>query len=603
MKFLVKNIREIFASPLLRVVFLAALFARVAFAFLIWTPGFQSPYTSMSNMYVRSAYGILSGHGYAQYLPGSDAYNDIREKVINPARKKWVYPRVRPGELSMEGIYAETLHPPGWSLVGAAATFLTHIPVWYIMQVLTIIADLIALILLFGLLKKLKVSSTAIIISLIFYAVFPPIIFQTVNVRPEGFMSFFILLITTFFVEYYQSGKTKHLLFAAIASGLMSYFRPDFILYLPFLCLIFTYDLFKKFSFKSLLKYIARPVFALTVSIIILLPWGLRNYDHYGKLILTSSGAGCTLVTGLGTYPNPWGFGPSDDDRQQEAVEAGFAHAFNVEADDFFKNKFYEAVKENPKAYLKIIAKRFIQPIAPPYSWGIKRSEGVSYTKFRSNGNNILSEPFILVKNYWSDLISMILMFFGNLGIIWIFIKEKKNVVLKLVPVLAYTYAVISHVFTHMAPYYLQPVIFAEIIGLAYLITYFINELVKIFNHTLSKYLITGLATALLELGLYKVLTLITDNYSFAHVSSYILSASINFLISKYYVFKDATNTFWVQATTFIIVVILSGLINTSLFVLLVRNDANDLFAKIIAIIISVVFNFATKRLIVFARR
>jgi hypothetical protein len=426
----------------------------------------------MSNMYVRSAYGILSGHGYAQYVPLSPAYNDIINKVISPAFDEGKYPDAGKLNLSNEGAYPETLHPPGWSVLAAALTFITRIPVWFIMQGVTILFDLAALLLFFMLLREWKIKESMQRTAVLLYAVFPPLLFITANVRPEGFMSFFILANTLLFVRYYQTRQFRFLLYCGLVSGLMSYFRPDFLLFVPFLCLIFTTEFFRSISLRNFILYAGRPLFILLVTFATLLPWGIRNYREFGQWIFTSSGAGCTLVTGLGTYPNPWGFGPSDADRLDEAVKAGYRDAFDVKADPFFRQMFSEAVAEHPSAFLGILARRLIQPLAPPYSWGIQREEGASFTAFRSKGISLLSAWTLILRNYWTDMASAILMLLGNAGMIMLFIREKENKILRWVPVLAYAYAVFSHVFTHMAPYYVLPAVFAQLLGLVYLIAW-----------------------------------------------------------------------------------------------------------------------------------
>jgi hypothetical protein len=361
-------------------------------------------------------------------------------------------------------------------MLAAGLTFLTRIPVWFVMQAATILFDLAGLLLLFLLLTEWNQKEKVRNLALFLYAVFPPLLFITANVRPEGFMSFFILANSYLFVRYYKTRQIRFLLFCGIVSGLMSYFRPDFLLFCPFLCLIFTFEFFKKPGLSHFLLYAGRPVLILAITFAMLLPWGIRNHREFGEWIFTSSGAGCTLVTGLGTYPNPWGFGPSDGSRHSEAVNAGFRDAFDVKADPFFRKMFSEAVSEHPAAFLEILARRLIQPLAPPYSWGIKRESGVSYTKFRFNGISLLSNWKLILKNYATDIISAVLMLLGNAGMLLLFLKEKNNKALRWIPVLAYSYAVLSHVFTHMAPYYILPGVFAQLIGLAFLIDFVLRK-------------------------------------------------------------------------------------------------------------------------------
>jgi hypothetical protein len=70
-------------------------------------------------------------------------------------------------------------------------------------------------------------------------------------------------------------------------------------------------------------------VFAQVVVFLVLSPWAFRNYGICGRWVFTSSGVGATLITGLGEFNNPWGFGYTDEDRYKQAVLQGFSSAWS----------------------------------------------------------------------------------------------------------------------------------------------------------------------------------------------------------------------------------------------------------------------------------
>lgn len=458
-----------------RFIFIIAVIARLIYSILIWSSVCKSPYETMSVMYVRSAFGILIGDGYSQYKPGSEAYNDLNLKVIEPAKKGVSINNLLNEDLSKNGVYLETLHPPGWSIVAAFLTKYTGTNMWKGMQVLTSLVDALCIFLLFRLFALFSFPTFITNATLWFYALFPPILYNAVTVKPTGFILFFILSISLLFYKYYKLGELKWFLIAALLNGIATLFRAEYLLFLPFLCLLFTGAYVKRINIKTSFIYIGRPILAIALSIFILSPWGLRNLKHFDKFIITSSGAGCTLVTGLGTYPNPWGFGPSDLDRHKESLEAGYTGAFVLEADVFFKDKFFNAIKSNPAAYLKILGRRMIAGLVPAYSWGLVRDKGVSYTKSRSSGKlpKVLSSTFL--KNYWSDLISAFLVIPGHLGLILMLFKHQDRSAVGFL-FLAYLYSLLVHVLTVLvAPFYMIPTIYVQLIGFAYFI-YFIRE-------------------------------------------------------------------------------------------------------------------------------
>ena len=451
----------------LLIVLAVAMVCRIAYAFLVWHGTFVSPDETMSKMYVRSAYMVAAGIGYYQvYPPASPGRRDVLRLVEEARQGKVITPETA-GDISREGLYPELLHPPGWSVVAAGLHRVFRQPVWLVMQALTIGVDVAACGLLYWLVLLCLGNQRVAVVASVIYAVFPTLCYATVNLRPLGFMSFFMILATICAVLAGKSaGGKKWVYYVAcgVVLGLSVYFRPDFLLLGPFFILGFW------LCERRFWMPVVAGVAILVVSLAVLFPWAHRNHQVCGRWIFTSCGAGCTLVTGLGTYPNPWGFGPSDIDRGREARAQGLKTPFCPEADLYFRKVFAEAVKEHPLAYAKIVAKRIPQAVATPYSWGLKRKGKISFTELRTGGKILEKLPYI-VRTFGARLSMAVLSFISLICSIAMFLRERKRHVLIVFPLLVPGYAALSHLFTHMAPYYLLPGVFGFLIGLAYVLS------------------------------------------------------------------------------------------------------------------------------------
>jgi hypothetical protein len=250
-----------------------------------------------------------------------------------------------------------------------------------------------------------------------------------------------------------------------VSIGIGSYFRPDFLLLGPFFFIGLWFYL-RRFWF-SLLAGTA----VLAISLLVLFPWAYRNYQICGRWIFTSSAVGSTLISGLGAHPNPWGFGPSDNDRAIDAAKHGISNPLGPVADAYFRKVFVESVKERPWAYAKIIAQRTPHIIATPYTCGFKRTGKIAYSELQSQGK-IFSNIGYMVKTFWDRILMAIISFVSLVCTIEMFLCERTRYKLIIFPILVPVYSALSHLFTIMEPEYLLPGVFGQLIGLAYVMSH-----------------------------------------------------------------------------------------------------------------------------------
>lgn len=450
-------------------ILLAATALRIFYANLVWTPAAKSPDASMSVMYVRSAYLLAAGLGYSQTIPGSPAYKSIEGVggLKETARDGKRITLETGGLVPADGLYPETLHPPGWSILGAIFHRATGLPVWLVMQILGILFDLAACGILYGLtlnvLKKHKIAATATLL----YALFPPFAYASVRLQPIGFVCFFVLLETAIVLSAARrKGRLKFTLYAlcGVLLGVSAYFRPDYLLLGPFLMAGVWWN--ERRYWQPLVLAVGMTI----ISVAVLSPWAYRNHEQLGRWVFTSTSAGATLITGLGGYPNPWGFGPSDIDRAKEASAQGISTPWSSEADLYFRKTFVEAIKSHPGAYIGILLRKSWMPLAPPHDWGLtSTTRKRPFYEIRREGK-VFDNLKYVIHTYWSRALSSAIMLLGNLGLLLIVFKEparRKDMVFLILVIL---YAAFSHVFTVMFPIYILPAAFVPLIGLAYIL-------------------------------------------------------------------------------------------------------------------------------------
>lgn len=259
---------------------------------------------------------------------------------------------------------------------------------------------------------------------------------------------------------------------AGLALGIGSYLRPDYLLapiaMLPFLwaCL------------RRLLPAVLGTVMVMVVALATLSPWAHRNHVLYDRWIFTSSGAGATLVTGLGEFRNPWGIGATDTDRHEEARANGFVSAWIPEADQYFRQVWWQAVSSQPTAYLRLMIKRLPIALAPPFEFGFDNPLRTrTFTDSRKAGQDryqaVLSDPKYLLAAYWDNLLMAALSGVALLASLWWLVLDNQRWAMILLVLSPHLYSIATHVIIHVEPRFLLPSMFGLLIGLAFVVVRF----------------------------------------------------------------------------------------------------------------------------------
>jgi hypothetical protein len=223
---------------------------------------------------------------------------------------------------------------------------------------------------------------------------------------------------------------------------------------------------------RTLWKPVWTMVLAQLTVLFVLFPWAYRNHNLSGRWIFTSTSVGATLVTGLGEFRNPWGLGPTDEDRAKEAAAVGIPSPWFSDADLHFRKLFLQCIIEKPTAYLGTVVRRVPLVAAPPFTFGFSNpAKTKTFTQMREGHQDrydvLRSQTLYFLKAYWDYLGMAALAFLCTLSVTVLCFKEWRNPIIFFL-LCPHLYCISSHILTHLEPRFLLPTIFCWLFGLSY---------------------------------------------------------------------------------------------------------------------------------------
>jgi hypothetical protein len=254
---------------------------------------------------------------------------------------------------------------------------------------------------------------------------------------------------------------------SGIVLGLGSYLRPDYAA-LPLFMLPGLWICSRKW-----IQPLGGAMVAQAMVLLVLFPWACRNHTTSGRWIFTSTSVGPTLITGLGEFHNPWGFGGADEDRDKQAREAGLDSPWSAEADLYFRHLFWKSATDNPGAYLTAVARRLPLALATPLAWGYANPmKTSSFSQLRQGGadryETMRRHPQYVLAAYWDALLVAGIMLACTLSVVAMTILERARWGLILLLMSPHLYGIGSHALTHLEPRFLLPSLFCWLMALAY---------------------------------------------------------------------------------------------------------------------------------------
>ena len=338
-------------------------------------------------------------------------------------------------------------------------------------QGLAIIVDSMAALVVCWIASRLFGAKVGVLAGLA-YALFPPLAYASVNKMPSCLLSFFVVSGLACAVVAAKSEYARSLRWYAacgVVVGLGSYLRPDYMLMPVALC-VGSIGRWTQWR-----RYFMSVFVAQGMVFLVLLPWATRNHDVTERWIFTSTSVGVSLITGLGSFDNPWNLGYADEDRQKEAEEQGFVSFRTSEADLYFRRLFWRYVREDPDAYAASVVRRLPLALIPPFGWGYDNPWKVrTFTERRARKEDryavMRNDPFYFLAAYWDRLLISGLSFCCLVAVGVMVLVERNQLRLIALVLSPHVYSICGHLVTHLEPRYLLPSMSCWLIGLAYVL-------------------------------------------------------------------------------------------------------------------------------------
>lgn len=458
-------------------VLVLAIALAVRLGFLLWNLSgwYFIPQNTLSHVYFQQGYAISAGYGYviSDSARGDAILNDLYRDVS--AGKLRVL-RENAAPLLQSDVRPDVSHPPGTSMLIAAIYRIFGIPADVPLQVIAIVLDSFSAALFCWIVTATFGVRMGLVAGLL-YALFPPFAAAAVSKQPDGMLSFFLTAPLACVIKATDEREPMQLFWsvcAGICLGFGGYLRPDYIL----LAVVLMFGLWAYTG--RFWRSVRTAAVIQVVTLLVLLPWAYRNYNVCGRWIFTSTMVGAVLITGLGEFQNPWGFGAFDEDRTAEAKAQGISSAWQCEGDLYLRRAFLNSVLERPTGYLATVLKRLPIVLATPFTFGFQNPwKTQTFSQAREAGDDryqvLLRRPGYLFAAYWDYIAMSSLTLFCFIAILFTAIKERSQAGLIFLLISPHLYSIGTHMLTHMEPRFLLSSMFCWLIGPAYVLSRYSN--------------------------------------------------------------------------------------------------------------------------------
>ena len=312
----------------------AGLALRLVFAFGYWT---GEVLTRDEREYLSLARSVAAGHGFVY-----DA--EVKSGPVDPFGRA-------PG------------YPLFLALVGGGGSVTTSVPASVKMAQAVVGGLGVVLV---GLLARRLAGDRAMVAAAAIAACYPPLVWISAYAFSEAIFWPLGLLVAWIFqrhrVSFYEKRKTTpDVVFAGVLTGAAILIRPAMLFFVP---LAAAWLLWKR-----------RPGAALgfvLASAIVIAPWTIRNYQHYGRFVLVASEGGVTFWTG--NHPLARGDGDlaanPELKREQQALAAKYPSLTEEALEPIYYREALAWMRAHPIDWLGLELRKvfyLIVPIGPSY--------------------------------------------------------------------------------------------------------------------------------------------------------------------------------------------------------------------------------------------
>jgi len=311
-----KDFRVILFAPIMKFkkihyIILLGIILRIS-ATIIWGDFTKNYYWE----YGEITKNILHGNGYSLfYMENSELQHQFKED-INPAKSAYM--------------------PPGYVFFLLPFMYLNDIAVRNVLIYLFhILFASIVIYLVYLLTKKIFNERTAIVAAII-SALLPEFIYAVLSFSPTVIYHLLVLSILIIFLNF-EKIKFRYL-YIAFLIALTIYFRSEFVLF--FLMIVLFFLLKKQYIISTKLFFIV---------LILILPWSIRNYLVFEKVVPLSTSFGLNLYRGN----NAEGIGSWGEDETEAKISMLGMDNLELEVNKIYQSKAVEFFQANPDQVIK----------------------------------------------------------------------------------------------------------------------------------------------------------------------------------------------------------------------------------------------------------
>ncbi|MDL0429716.1 glycosyltransferase family 39 protein [Marinobacter sp. TBZ242] len=183
----------------------------------------------------------------------------------------------------------------------------------------------------------------------------------------EPLALFFVSLVIYFLIRVVKHSSAKLIVSASLATAIGAFVKPQIVIFPGAVLLLFAF-LHRRPAHAGHLAIIA------LTTIVMVIPWGLRNYEHFNAVIPISNNGGINLY--IGNNPHASGGYKYDDE-----VVAPLEGLDETERDKKAKKLAIEFIQNEPGTFLKMIPLKLIalyKTDAEGIAWNLEGIESPS---------------------------------------------------------------------------------------------------------------------------------------------------------------------------------------------------------------------------------
>jgi 4-amino-4-deoxy-L-arabinose transferase-like glycosyltransferase len=253
------------------------------------------------------------------------------------------------------------IEPPGLPLVLAGIWAISGSERFIYLQVLQLLIDSCMVFLIYWLSVHLFGRRSIGLVAAVLYAVYVPAVLLARLPHEDAWAGWFTMAALAIVLKARESVRPNRWLVAlGFLLGIGAFFRPN-VLLLP---VGFALALAPWSGWARPLRFAA---ITLSVSLVLLVPWTVRNYEVFHTFVPVRTSLGWTLWGGLGELPNSFSDTGTDANTVSTVLDAHPSYVVgSPKFDKFLLSRSLSIIEAHPGFYLRLVGTRLLRSTVLP---------------------------------------------------------------------------------------------------------------------------------------------------------------------------------------------------------------------------------------------